>query len=112
MRYVLIGLALVFVGSLSLNAIQYHKLDAAGKTIAELQAQNAELIKARNADHAAIKTAAAGRALASENAKDARDALYKADMCLDDVEFLDALARMWQERAEACTHHAADYTAR
>ena len=98
MRWVVL---LVLAGSLWLNWHHWHKIDSLRDELAHVQVQNAMLIFARQQDDEAYKQAQQARQEAARQAQKDHETLQKAADCESDTDYLDAVARMWRDKA--CT---------
>jgi Skp family chaperone for outer membrane proteins len=92
-------LGIALVGSVALNVGQYRTNADLRAEVATLQGQNAALRVKLEADAAALQTALRAREEAGREAQEKRDALHQANTCDTDAEYLDAVRRLWGERA-------------
>lgn len=99
MRSALLWVCIVFAASLTLNWEQWKKIDSLRDDIAHLQTQNAILLFARDQDDEAYRNAQKTRQEAARQAEHDKEKLKQAADCADDADYLDALARMWRDKA-------------
>ena len=96
MRWVVL---VALAGSLWLNWHHWHKIDSLRDELAHVQVQNAMLIFARQQDDDAYRQAQQARQEAARQAEHDKEKLKQATDCADDADYLDAVARMWRDKA-------------
>ena len=94
-----VGLAVALAVSVGLIVMQSRRIDSLQADLHTAQAQIIAIQAARDADHRAMTTAIHGRQDAAKQVQHDQTTLQQAADCADDAEYLDAVARMWRDKA-------------